>query len=460
MRLLTITIICFCINTQSSFGQATSFSLDEAIAYAIRHSDQTKIDSLNLIDAEESIREFKSIGLPKLNANFGYNYNLIRTQQAIRDFISPAVYNVLFFEQLLEQRDLGEPESFEVTFQTRHFLNLGLEASALIFDGSYLVGLEAAKVFRDLSTKNTDLTQQEIRNNVTKAYINRIIFDENIKTIDKNIKNLNDITSETKALYQEGFVEQLDVDRLELSIKNLEFEKTRLTQTAELSNNLLKFQMNYPLDADLRLTQGLDELLEVLKVYEADLLQDIDYNKRAEYAQLNTAKTLNELDLKRIKKSKLPSVRASAALNGSIQRDDLFNGDESNILPGSFIGLGVSLPIYDGNENSAQQQRRKLAVQKSGIEIEKFEKAVDIQVKNARIAYLNALQAIDNIKSSLELSEKIYDKAVIKYREGVGSSLEVNQAEQSLFQLQSQYTNAIYDLVISKADIDIALGKL
>jgi len=438
----------------------SSFSLEGAIEYAIAHSDQHKLDSINYKDAEASITEYKSIGLPKVSGNFNYQYNIIKTQQAIQDFISPSVYGVLFAEEVLEERDLGDPATFAISFQTRHFASLGLEASTLLFDGSYLVGLQAAKMYKELASKSFDITEQQVRTNITKAYLSRLILDENILVLDKNIENLSKMSSDAKALYTEGFIEQLDVDRLELSLNNLNNEKTKLEQTKELADNLLKFQMNYPIDDQIELTQNFDDILDQFKVFEADLLQDANYNDRAEYAQLNTAQSLNELDLKRIEKGKLPSVRASAGLSGSIQRDKFFDSNESNILPASFVAVGVNLPIYDGNERSAQKQRKKLAIEKTQIQIEQFEKAVDIEVKNARITYLNSVQTLANLKSSLDLSENIYNKAVTKYQEGVGSSIEVNQAEQSLFQLQSQYINALYDLVVSKTNIDIALGKL
>ena len=447
-----------CIN--DNWSQSKTFSLEEAIQYATKHSDQYKLDSISYKDAEASITEFKSIGLPKVSGNFNYQYNVIKNQQAIRDFISPSVYRVLFEENVLEERDLGDPASFEISFQTRHFVSMGLEASALVFDGSYLVGLEAAKMYKQLASKSFDITEQEVRNNVTKAYLNRLILDENILLLEKNIDNLNKMTTETKAFYEEGFVEQLDVDRLVLSLNNLVSEKTKLEQTVILSENLLKFQMNYPIDAEIELSQNLDDIIDALKIYEADLIQDINYNNRAEYAQLNMSQSLNELDLKRIQKGKLPSVRASAGLAGSIQRDKLFDNNEAGILPSSYLAVGVSVPIYDGNERSAKAQRKRLTIEKTALQIDQFEKAVDLQVRNSRIAYLNAVESLANVKSSLELAENIYDKSVTKYKEGVGSSIEVNQAEQSMFQLQTQYINAIYDLVVSKADIDIALGKL
>lgn len=459
MKKLFNYILLYFLVLQVGWSQS-AFTLEEAITYSINHSEQYKIDSINYKDASARINEFKSIGLPKVNGSANYQYNIIKNQQAIQDFISPSVYGVLFQENLLDERDLGDPATFEISFQTRHFASLGLEASTLLFDGSYLVGLQAAKMYKELASKSFDITEQENRNNITKAYLNRLIIDENIKVLDKNMENISSMLREAKAFYEEGFVEQLDVDRLELSLNTLSTEQTKLEQTKELSDNLLKFQMNYPLDSKITLTQNLDDILTQFKVFEADLIQDVNYNDRAEYAQMNMAQSLNELDLKRVEKGKLPSVRASAGLSGSIQRDALFDSNESSILPASYIAVGVSVPIYDGNERKAQKQRKKLVIEKTQIQIEQFEKAVEIELKNARISYLNAVQTLSNIQASLDLAENIYNKAVTKYKEGVGSSIEINQAEQSLFQIQSQYINALYDLVISKTNIDIALGKL
>ena len=441
-------------------SQSNSFSLEEAISFTLVHSDQIKLERLELADAVASVREFKSIGLPKVNANLNYQYNIIKQSQAVEDFISPSVYGVLFSENVLEERELGPPESFEFSFNTNHFVVGGIEASTLLFDGSYLVGLQAAKFYTDLVEKSMSVTEQELVANTTKAYLACLILDENEKVLNGNIEVLKKIEKETKTIYNEGFAEQLDVDRLTLTVYNLENQLNQLRKNKQLNLNFLKFQMNYPASDEITLANSLMQLFPLEMLDQMDLPTDGAYKNRAEFDELNAAQILNETDLKRIEKGNLPSIRASAGLSASLQRNNLFDENQAGLLPASFVGLGISVPIYDGNERSAQVQRREIAIEKTSLQIEQLTKAIQLEVKNATIAYFNAKDNLEFAKKSLRLSQNIYDKAVIKYKEGVGSSLELNQAEQALFQQQAAYINALYELVTSKVNIEIATGQL
>jgi len=456
---LAILILASSILFNLELTAQTSFTLEEAITYAIENSDDIKMDYLSIRDAEESVREYISIGLPQIDANVNYQYNFIKLKNAVPDFISPSVYEVLFEEDVLERRDLGPPNTFEVTFQTNQSLTAGLSASSLLFDGSYLTGLRAAKLYKDLTKKSIKVTEQEIRSNITKAYLACLITQENIEILDQNIQTISKTKDEAQALYEEGFIEQIDLLRQELNLNNITSQKQNLEQNQILAKNILKFQMNYPFNDEISLTDNINVFEDQFRVDNVEE-KELDYNNRAEYDQIITGQELNKLDLERIKKSRLPSLLATASYSGSLQRDDLFNSEEVGILPASFVGLGIRMPIYDGNERSAQIQRRKIKIEQTDLERTRFEKAVSLEFQNAKLSFKNALNSLNFSKESLTLAEDIYNKTSIKYREGVGSSLEVNQAELSLFQSQANYINALYDLLNAQVAIETALGTL
>jgi len=453
-------LFLLCLASTFTLQAQSSFSIEDAINYANRESDALKLNALEVQEAAESIREFKSIGLPKVDANLNYQYNFIKNKSVITDFISPAVYGVLFNEGVLEERDLGPPASNEITFMTNNFLSMGVEASSLLFDGSYLVGLKAAKSYKDLIAKNENITKQEIRTQITKAYLAVLIVDENLEILAKNLKNLDKVHREAKAYYESGFVESIDVSRIELSQENIANEKSKLLQLRDLNMNVLKFQMNYLEKDDLVLTDELETIIEKINLDELNLLSEIDFNNRAEYDLLLSTQEINKLDLERIEKGKYPSLIARAGLSGALQRDNLFSGSEPGILPAAYGALGLNLPIYDGNERSAQAQIRKIKIEKADIERQQFEKSVKLQVQNARARLVNAKQNIENAKRTLAIIEDIYNKTNIKYGEGVGSSVELTQAEAQLYQEQSKYINALYELILAKTELDIALGTL
>ncbi len=437
------------------------FSLDEAIEFAIEHSADMQMAELDIRDADAQITEFKAIGLPQISGSANYQYYMEIPVNPVQDFITPSVYQILVAENVPGVQPFqGEPEIFEFQIFQRNNLNLGVEGSWLLFDGSYLSGLKAAKLYRELTKKSLDVTEEEIRANVTKAYMNILIAEENKATLAKNLDNITKALNETRAYYNEGLVEQLDVSRIELSFENVKTEYEKLDQFIDISYNLLKFQMNFPAREDIVLTEDLQLLVDKMKVENADLEEEIDYANRAVYDQLNASLVLNEMNVQRLKNGYLPNLKARANYNQLMQRADLFNSDELGFIPQASVSLAVNIPIFDGNMKKGQVQQAKIEIDKINLQKSEFERAMELQVRNARLQYINARKTLENREKSLELVEDIYNKTSIKFREGVGSSIELTQAESQLYEAQANHINALYDLLISKTDLEIALGNL
>jgi len=457
MKQLHIVLLIILLPIFSLAQQA--FSLEQAIEYAIEHSDDMKLNQFAIERADAQVKEYKAIGMPTVSLGVNYQYYILAPAQPIQDFITPAIYGVLEAEGLTGPFQ-GTTGTQKVGFVQKNNLNANIEASALLFDGSYLVGLRAARLYKELESKSVAITTQEIRANVTRAYLNILITEINQGTIDKNIKNLNRSLTETREIYKSGFAEQLDVDRLELSMENLTTEAEKLIQLSELGKNLLKFQMNYPLDQKIELTEDIETLINQLKVTTINLEEEIDIEQRAEIDQILTGQKLNDLNYERIEKGRLPSVRAFGSFGEALSRNDLFDGNEVGFIPSAFVGLGVSMPLYDGGQRSGQLQQIKLDQEKTEIELQQFKRAVKLQVYNSRIQYINAKSTLENRERALDIVQQIYNKTNIKFKEGVGSSIEVTQAESSLYQAQANYVNALYDLLNAKIELDIALGVL
>ena len=458
--MIKITLIPFYIFfALGLFGQQ-SFSLNEAIAYGLENSRTLKIKQLDIITAHEDINDFKAFGMPQVTGNINYQYYFSTPSQPIADFITPSVYNVLFDEEVLARRELGPPETFELSFVQPHVLTGSLEASFILFDGSYLAGLKAAKLYKDLIAKDVDATEQEIKSNITKAYMAVLIAEENIEIIENNIRTVDKSLKEITIMYREGFAESLDVDRLTLSHNNLNTEKEKLQGLIEVTKNLLKFQIGFPIIEAIDLTENIEKLVGTYNLETIAINDPIDYSQRAEYDVITTSTELNRMDLKRHKNGYLPSLKVFANAQQALQRGNLFDGDEAGWLPTVAAGVGLKIPIYDGGEKSARIQKSKVNIEKSNLQLEDFKSAVELQVYNARISFLNAKKSVANTLIALEINQNIFNKTQIKFKEGVGSSVEVTQAESSLYNAQGSYINALYDLVTAKTDLDIALGNL
>ncbi len=437
-----------------------SFTLQEAIEFGIVQSHDIKLKSLATDDANAQIKEIRAFGMPKLNAGINYQHFLAVPSQPVQDFLGPTVYGILFRENVIPERDLGEPQTFKFTLFQPNTLSGNIELTSLLFDGSYLYGLKAARFYKELVAQEKNVSVQKLKEQITKAYLSILIARENEKVLSKNMDNLAVSLNDIKVMYQNGFVEMLDVDRLQVSYDNLETERNNIRQLVNISKNLLKFQMNYPLEQDIELTQTLDQLLVEWSNTADDKNAQINYNEREEYKLLSLSQELNKLDFKRVQAGYYPSLRAFTSAQASLFRRNLFDNDETGWIPQSAVGLAMSIPIYDGGEKSAKLQRIRINMQKADLEKQNFEKAMTMQISNATIAFENAKYRMESRKKALDLNQRIYDLTLVKFKEGVGSSLEVTQSEGALFRTQGDYTNALYDMLSALIDLQSAKGTL
>lgn len=447
------------LSNLSAQGQE-KFSLSKAIDYALAHHYTLKVSELEEQNAHWQYKEALSIGMPNFKGNLDYTYYYQRPVQPTEDFLSPAVYGILFQEEVIQPRDLGTPETFEFAFVRKNNLSLSLSGEVLVFDGNFLKGLKAAKLFMNLAAKQIELSQQDIIHNVTRAYQSTQVAERNINIVQNNIDNVTSSLKEAQEIYINGFIEELDVDRLKLSLENLNREREKLLQLIEINYNILKYQMAYPLDKPIEITDPMEETVEQMILDPQQFISNIDPSKRPEHNLLVDAIELDYADLERIKQGYIPSVSAVVSYGQNLQRDGLFNGNEAGFLGNGTIGLRARIPIYDGGFTKSKIEQKKIEIEKRTIELEEFDRGMKVQAINAYRNFENAKTSLESAKRALALNEKIYNKATIKYNEGVGSSVEVTQAQASLFQSQAQYINSLYDLLTSKTELDIATGDI
>ncbi len=433
--------------TDKSTAEILSFTLAEAQAYALEHNLNAKNAKASIRSAKGQVTEVTGLGLPQINGTVNYQRNI---KQPIS--LVPAQ----FF-------DPSAPEGTfsELVFGTKNNLTATIQATQLVFDGSYLLGLKAAKLFVERARMSAAQTNVDIQKSVADAYIAALVSKENLKILDKNIKVLNRILFETTELYKNGFAEQLDVDRLKLSLSNLEAQVKSSERLAEISLNLLKYQMGLDLNQLVNLTDTMEGFIEdAEKVVATDVvsLQNEALQKRVELKALAIEKVFSDLDAKRIRVLYLPNL--TAFLNGqtSFQSND-FDIFNTKWLPAVSAGLNLNIPIFDGFQKRGQMQQKKV-VQEQVLNQQEFTRqSILFEVLQAKTNYSTAFEQLQSQKNNLELADKIYQTTLIKYKEGVGSSLEVTNAETALYETQGLYIQALYDLVVAKTNLEKALGN-
>ncbi|MBK8450835.1 MAG: TolC family protein [Saprospiraceae bacterium] len=459
MKKFTLILSSYIIFFSVGFSQKR-FSLEEAINYARINSNTLNIERTNIQDVDGQIKEYYAIGLPKLSGSVSYNYFIKLPTSIFPNFITPAVYDVLFDENLLPRRDVAIGAGVPVQFGTKNNLTAGLELSTLLFDGSFFVGLKAQRLYRDLILKQINQSESELKYQVTKAYLAALAIAENQKLVQKNISNLENVKNELSQIYTAGLIEKLDVDRVELSLQNLITENEKLERIAIISMNVLKFQMNYPLSEALSLSENLDAFLTRSYLEIMDPSFKLNIEERPEYPVIMQGIRLAEINIKRYKVAYLPSLYGFASYQQSLQRTKLFDSNDNNWFPTSTVGLNLNVPIFDGFDKKAKISRAKTLLNKSNLQYKQFESAVHLEFENARPQYLNASLTIDSRKKSLALAQRIYDTSKIKFKEGVGSSLEVTSAERDVYLSQANLLEAQVNLIQAKVDLDKSLGKL
>lgn len=426
---------------QSADSLSYKFSLKAAIDYALTH--QTAV--LNAIVDEEiarnTVRQTVGIGLPQVSTSYSF-----------QDFLKLPT-------TLLPGEFSNPPSStpIPVKFGTKYNSTAGIELSQLIFDGSYIVGLQASKTYKELSVRNSKRTKIETAVAVTKAYYGVLVNGEQLALIDANLSQLTKSLNDTEAMFKNGFSEKIDVDRLQVLKNNLETERENVIRLLQMNVDMLKFQMGMPVQANLSLTDKISDVrAEAVPVMTTDTTA---YKGRIEYSLLETQKKLNELDLKRQKSLFLPTLKGFASASKNFQSDE-FSKHFDQSFPTSVIGLTLSWNLINGGQRIYQVRNAKLAVRKSENDMLNAKNGIAQEISASQKVYLNSLRSVENQQRNLTLSEEILRVSRVKYEEGVGSSLEVTTAETSVKEAQNKYITALYDLLISKVDLEKAAGRI
>lgn len=435
-------MICLFLGLSARAQQSdtvAALSLKQAIDYAQNHQVSILNARIDEEIARNTVKQTIGIGLPQVSGNANF-----------QDFIKLPT-------SLLPGEFFGKPGTqVPVQFGVKYQSSVGLELNQLLFDGSYLVGLQASKTYKELSNKNLTRTRIETAVAVTKAYYSVLVSNEQLKLLDANMERLRKSLSDTEALFKNGFVEKIDVDRLTVLRNNLETERENVIRLLALNVNLLKFQMGMTVNSILTLTDSITSL----QADQAVLVRDSSvYRNRIEYSLLETQKKLNQLDLKRYKSQFLPSLSAFGNTSQSFQSNnfsELFNTN----FPSTIMGLRLSVPIMSGGIKLNQMRNAKLVILKTQNDLLNLQNGINLEVEQAQTTYANSLKSLDNQKRNMELAQEVLRVSKIKYEQGVGSSIEVTTAETSLKESQNNYITALYDLMINRVNVDKASGRI
>lgn len=450
----------------SSFSQETptSFTLQEAIDYALEHNRMAKNASRDIDAAKEQKWETTARGLPQISASIDYQ-NWLKQQVSLLPAAAfdntQSTIDIVndYFDANQTNFDINTPEGFiPLRFGTKQTVNATATISQLLFDGSYLVGLQSAKVFLEITNNAKVKTDLQVREAVINAYGNVLLAEESIEILNKNVgvleKNLNEITK----IVENGFDEEESAEQMQITLSSV---KSNLNNTTRLKK--LAYQMfNITLGLDINAQTSLKDDLEMLTNKNIDLqliAQENNVENTIDFKIAKNDKVSKELLLKLEKSKALPSLSTflNAGYNGNSD-DFSFLKKEQQWFGSSMVGVGLTIPIFSSGMRSSATKRAKINLLKAEDNLTETEQKLKLQIASVKSDYQFAIEEYDNKKENLRLAERIEKKNQIKYFEGISSSFDLRQAQVQLYTAQQEFLQSMLNIINKKAALETIIS--
>ncbi len=439
----TAIVFVFNISAQQKDSTNFSFSLQQAIDYALKNNTRVQNASFDEEIAKNKVSEVIGAGLPQINGAF----NLTDMEKIQKMFVPANAFNPMAPPDVISA----------LAFGVQYTSSASLTASQLLFSNTFLIGLQAAKTYQQLSQKAGLRTKIETAQSVSKAYYTVLVAQERLKLFDANVARLKKLLDDTKALNTNGFVEKLDLDRITLVYNSILTEKEKADRLSGLSISLLKYQMGLDQKAALTLTDNITSI-----VFQPEPLFDkMNYTNRIEYSMTEAQKRAAFLQYKSDRQSFLPTLVAFAnvGVNTGGVKLDLYSSGKT-WYDFAILGLNLNVPIFNGLQRHYKTQQSKLGLQKVENDLKFVQQSIDLEVSNTSVQLQNAVVSLETQKKNIVLAEEIYRVSKLKYEQGIGSNLEVLTAETALKESQTNYFSALYDALIAKVDYQKSIGTL
>lgn len=466
-KFLIVVVLGLCFSLGYSQESSMSLSLQEAIDYALENNRTAKNAAREIEAAEKQKWETTATGLPQISANIDYQ-NFLKQQVSL---LPAAAFDPLSgIRELEEYYDLDPlqtqelpdaPEGFiPVTFGTEQTMVASATLNQLIFDGSYLVGLQSAKVFLDISKNAKTKTDLEVRKAVINAYGNVLLAEESVKILERNIAVLQKNLDETTKIYENGLEEEESVEQLQITLSGVQSNLNNTERLKTLAYQMLNITLGLDINNNTILTDNLESLTDqniVISLLEAD--ENVE--SIIDYQIAENDKISKELLLKLEKSKALPTLSAflNASYNGNSNSFTFLDRDQ-RWFGASVVGVSMSIPIFSSLGRTAATQRAKINLDKAEDELIETEQKIKLQIATAKSDYKFAIEDYENKKQNLNLAERIEQKNQTKFFEGIASSFELRQAQTQLYTAQQEFLQAMLDVINKKAELETTLNQI
>ncbi|SKB53120.1 TolC family protein [Maribacter arcticus] len=439
---LTLLLTLLSLSFSYTQEQTYSFTLEEAIQFALENNYAAINADRDIIDAQKQKWETIAGGLPQINGDISYQNQLKQPVSVIPAEIfggEPGTFAEVVF---------GQPQTATATATLRQ----------QIFDGSYIVGVQATKAFLSYSANNKEKTTLEVRKQVVEAYGNVLLAKESVQILEKNKVTLEKNLYETSKLYENGLGEQESVDQLQITLSSIENQLQNAIRLQEITLQMLNLSMGLDLTAPTKLKENLEDLT-VAKIDLGILNYDFNLNENVDFKLAENLNQQRYYEWKLAKSRALPTLNAFVNYGSSAFSDNFsFLNGEQQWFDSSVMGFDLSIPIFSSLKRSASTQRAKIALEKAKSQLTEAEQQIRLQLENAKNNYTLAIANYETAKQNLTLSERIENKNQIKYKEGLATSFELRQAQTQLYTTQQEFLQSMVEVINKKTELEIILN--
>jgi outer membrane protein TolC len=451
--LAAILLVFFHFSALAQDKQAVtnSFSLKQAQDYAIANNANSRNSTIDMEIAKKKIWETKSMGLPQISAQANYQHLFTVPELSLGGYYT--LESSLLPGKPVLSDDIGKGVTLKyneldpIKLGVPNNTTLDITVSQLIFSGEYIVGLQATKVFYTMTDQNRQKTEIDLKENVANTYAMALVFEQTRDVLTQSLENTEKTFKDMQEMYKQGLVENTDVDQLELVSLTLKNAVSSMSRQIDATFDLLKFQLGMPFADKIVLTENLESIANTVNL-EALIGKQFNINNNLDYQILQTSEEISKLNLKREKAAYLPNVAAV------YRHNEMMNEPSFNFNPKDVVQIGMNIPIASSGQRNSKVQQRKLELQKATNTKENVANGLELQYINTRNELTTAYEKYLNDKRNIELTKRILDKSIIKFKEGLASSRDITEFLNQFLSAQNNMYSSMLSLISAKNKLD------
>ncbi|MGA9637476.1 TolC family protein [Flavobacterium sp.] len=439
-NLLFISFLFFALSAKAQeTSQSYSYSLDQAILHALEHNYSVINAGRDIEAARQKKWETTAAGLPQIDGNISYMNNFSLQQQGVT---GGGPFG-------------GDPDSISTfAFGTKHNMNAVATLNQLLFDGSYIVALQASKTYLKYYENAKRKTDGEVKEMVVNAYGNVLLAQESIAILKKNKTTLEKTVADTKETFKNGLIEEENVEQLQITLASVNSNLSNSTRLLDIAYNMLKITLGIAISDQLVVTDKLESLTQ--KNVGAALTQEVfNVNENIDYQIATNFQKQRELEYKLERSKALPTLAANVNFGyNSFANEFNFFSTNQKWLDYSNLGVILRVPIFSSFGYRAKTQQAKIAFDQAKTQLNEAEQKLKLQYATSKSEFDFSIEEYATAKSNLDLAERIEKKQQIKFTEGLSSSFDFSEAQRQLYSTQQNFLQSMINIINKKASLE------